>query len=151
MKWINAGERMPKQEFALPIIFRRIGDNHTIILSGEFFMRLFAVQEINEKKIAEGHEPFLIDMAKFEWLDESPEGEEDVIWVIYDTLRSQFLDKGDFFRKELKFAQTYCNEAEAEKAKNYYIKIYSKTNRKETTEFLETIPVGLQKFLKRKL
>jgi len=76
---------------------------------------------------------------------------DDVVWVIYDTLRNQFLDKCDFFQKELKYANTYCSEIEAEKAKNYYIKIYSLTTRKETTEFLETIPVGLQKFLKRKI
>jgi hypothetical protein len=151
MKWINAGERMPVD--GASVIFRRVGDkyNNSLILGGALSMKIFAVEEINKEKLANGHEPFKIDMNLFEWLDESPDGEEDVVWVIYDTLRNQFLDKGDFFRKELKFANTYSSEAEAEKAKNYYIKIYKETNRKETTEFLETIPVGLQKFLKRKL
>ena len=74
---------------------------------------------------------------------------DDVVWVIYDTLRNTFLDRGDFFQKGLKFAKTFTCEADAEQAKNSYIKIYSQSNRKETTEFLETIPVGLQKILKQ--
>ena len=138
---------MPKQEFATPIIFRRVGDNNTIMLGCGLFAKLSEVEIINQKKIAEGKEPYKIDMTLFEWLDES--SEEDVVWVIYDTLRGTFLDKGDFFQKGLKYAKTFSSEIDAESAKNSYIKIYKDTNRKETTEFLETIPVGLQIILKR--
>jgi hypothetical protein len=53
------------------VIFRRIGDNYSIILGSDLSMRLFAVQEINKEKTWQGHPPFEIDMSKFEWLDES--------------------------------------------------------------------------------
>lgn len=69
MKWINAGERMP--EDGASVIFRRIGDNRTIILGSDLSMKLFAVQEINKEKTDKGQPPFEINMSIFEWLDES--------------------------------------------------------------------------------
>jgi hypothetical protein len=144
MKWINAGERMPPNEFALPIICRRVGNNHSVISAGEFHARIALVEEINKNKIAEGQPTFDIDLIQFEWLDESPASEEDTAFVIYNSKYRKYLDRNEYFTHQIKNARTFTNKDDAMKSMNYYVKIYSKTNRRDTCDNLFILPVEIQ-------
>lgn len=144
MKWINAGERMPVD--GASVIFRRAGDkyNNSLILGGSLGMKISAVEEINRKHIELGQSIFEIDMTKFEWLDESPAAEEETAYVIYNSKLKTFLSKSEYFTDQIKNARTYSSKEDADRSKDNYVKIYSRTNRKDTTENLFVLPVEIQ-------
>jgi hypothetical protein len=142
MKWINAGERMPVD--GSDIIFRPVGNNYGIILSGALSMKIYAVEQLNLEKTGNHQLPFEIDMKKFEWLDESPAPEEDTAYVIYNSKLKTFLSKSEYFTEQIKNARTFSSKDEAERSMNYYVKIYSQTTRRDTTDNLFVLPVEIQ-------
>jgi hypothetical protein len=79
----------------------------------------------------------------------NPDTLENTAYVIYDRVAETFLDKSDYFTGKIRNAQTFSSEAEAYSAMKYYIKIYSQTDRKDTTLFLEILPVEIQILIRK--
>jgi hypothetical protein len=67
-----------------------------------------------------------------------------ICYVVRDTEKNVFLTSGDFFTENIKNARIFSDETTARHTMDYYIKIYSKTNRILTTQNLEVIPIGMQ-------
>ena len=74
----------------------------------------------------------------------NPDTDENTAYVIYDRIAETFLDKNDYFTTKIRNARIFNSESEAYSAMQYYIKIYSQTNRSDTTLFLEIIPIEIQ-------
>lgn len=67
-----------------------------------------------------------------------------ICYVIQDTIKNVFMTSGDFFTENIKNARIFSDEGSATHTMEYYIKIYSKTNRIESTKNLEVVPIGMQ-------
>ena len=79
----------------------------------------------------------------------NPDNDGNIAYVIYDKIKETFLDNSDYFTTKIRNARTFSSEAGACSAMKYYIKIYSQTNRRETTESLEVLPVEIQILMKK--
>jgi hypothetical protein len=70
--------------------------------------------------------------------------EDNIAFVIYNTKTKMFLDKGEYFTEQIKNARTFSSKDDAERSMNYYVKIYSQTTRRDTTDNLFVLPVEIQ-------
>jgi|ERR1035437_2190615 glycosyltransferase involved in cell wall biosynthesis len=74
----------------------------------------------------------------------SNEDSDNFCYVIYNTIKKTFLDKGDFFTSNIGKARVFSNKYDAESSLEYYIKIYKNTKCKDTTLNLEIHPVRME-------